>query len=376
MKGIKKGIIVGLLLGYMGLTSCAANRTEAKEKRSMDVQSLCKIQVEGYDGNASILAKIGYMPADEELSEEDKVSMQKLFDSITYVITEGPMSNLSNGDLVSFHTIYDEDLANYLAVVIENRDFTYEVRDLAKWELVDPFEGFCLHYYGAEPNGAYFFETAECSEYVQKNISFTADREKDGHLCNGDRILVSAEYDEEKLKKDGKRLTASSKEFVVEGLPEFPLSVQDENLSGIYEKVTGKLGEFLEVQPVQFWTGIVDAGTANTSKFYLSYEVKSNVAYYRVDGTDKSNNRLAIVYVVTVSAKPAGYGKAVTKDYYFVGTTGPVYTKDGMVDEDGGAALSFERFPSLTAAVNNGKSSQREVEELNITYKASYSSTL
>ena len=98
MKGIKKGIIVGLLLGYMGLTSCAANRTEAKEKRSMDVQSLCKIQVEGYDGNASILAKIGYMPADEELSEEDKVSMQKLFDSITYVITEGPMSNLSNGD--------------------------------------------------------------------------------------------------------------------------------------------------------------------------------------------------------------------------------------------------------------------------------------
>lgn len=168
MKGIKKGIIVGLLLGYMGLTSCAANRTEAKEKRSMDVQSLCKIQVEGYDGNASILAKIGYMPADEELSEEDKVSMQKLFDSITYVITEGPMSNLSNGDLVSFHTIYDEDLANYLAVVIENRDFTYEVRDLAKWELVDPFEGFCLHYYGAEPNGAYFLRRRNAASMYRK----------------------------------------------------------------------------------------------------------------------------------------------------------------------------------------------------------------
>ncbi len=338
----------------------------------MDVQSLCKIQVDGYDGNASILAKIGYMPADDELSEEDKVSMQKLFDSITYVITDGPMSNLSNGDLVSFHTIYDEDLANYLAVVIENRDFTYEVRDLAKLEQMDPFEGFCLHYYGAEPNGAYFFETKDCSEYVQKNISFTADREKDGHLCNGDTILVSVEYNEEKLYKDGKSLTASSKEFVVEGLPEFPLSVQEENLSGIYEKVTGKLGEFLEVQPVQFWTGLVDARIANSAAFHLSYEVASNVAYYRVDRADKSNNRLAIIYVVTVSAEQKGYGKAVTKDFYFVGTTGPVYTKDGIVDEDGGAALSFERFPSLSAAIHNGKSSQKEVEELKVTYRASY----
>lgn len=134
---------------------------------------------------------------------------------------------LSNGDKIKITATSDEgDIDKRLAELGKaalSREYIYTITGLEELKEYDPFDGISLSFKGVNGNGtARMDKDSSVNDYIW---SWDYNLDKEEELSNGDVIIVTVDsgYDksiEEAAASRGLKMTATTKEFTVEGLAE------------------------------------------------------------------------------------------------------------------------------------------------------------
>ncbi len=209
----------------------------------------------------------------------------------------------SNGDVITLVWEIDEELISNLNCKLKYTDMEYTISSLEDIDTFDAFAGIELSFAGMSPHGTLEFT------YTGNDLTtsdFTVDKASD--LKNGDTVTVSLNdnlnYYATRL---GKMPEATSKEYTVEGLDEYILSVDkitdefknqlkseteiaiNSYVTEYYSNYTNRIMENLE------YAGYIFAANTNTD----------NTSWY---------NRFYIIYKADVSSAEGKFSP--TKVYY------------------------------------------------------------
>ncbi|MDE7390238.1 MAG: hypothetical protein K2M82_04775, partial [Lachnospiraceae bacterium] len=142
--------------------------------------------------------------------------------SFNYQGKDSEDSYFSNGDVVIVNVAYDESLAKSLGINIVGNSFEYTVQGLEDKAEVSPFEGLSVKFSGVAPYGTVQLDKSNCIQYVIDNVTFYCDAYD---LSNGDKIVVSAEFNPEIAERNGYVFTENVKKYTVVGLSKYVSSM-------------------------------------------------------------------------------------------------------------------------------------------------------
>lgn len=125
-------------------------------------------------------------------------------------------SGLSNGDTVKVTISYNYSELLSKGFTLSDSAKSYTVSGLTEAEEVDLFDALTVTFSGTEHYGKVNIE--DSSAYMNYFVTYSAD--KTTGLSNGDKVTITAYYDEEVLKTIGLKPLSGTKEYIVEGLGE------------------------------------------------------------------------------------------------------------------------------------------------------------
>lgn len=166
--------------------------------------------------------------------------------------------NLSNGDVVELRWNCDEEFAlKYFNVKLKYKDEDFVLNELTELQEVDPFTAIDVGFYGDSGHGVAVILNSESNENF-KDLVYSFTENSGQELSNGMTVSVKVtdkdgNASEYMLAKNGIRLTALEKEYVVSGLKE---GIPEENKQ-IYD-------EFLH----DFWTGLAKKDLSSVNYKY------------------------------------------------------------------------------------------------------------
>lgn len=189
-------------------------------------------EIEGSDVDSGTLSALSSL-ADLDVLNNSYVQSaitDIIWSVIDYEVT--PENNLSNGDKVTFHFVYDE---NYLPVLetllgykFKMDDVTLTVKDLEVVDTFDPFEGVEVTFKGTAPSGRMDNVTRPDNSLCD-GIEYRCGS-NDGSLSNGDTFTLSIYSNltnEQYLEYYNKIPSPSSKDYTVSGLAYYPTSISE-----------------------------------------------------------------------------------------------------------------------------------------------------
>ena len=156
--------------------------------------------------------------------------------------------SLSNGDTVTLRLNYDKSALVKEGYVIDQDEQTYTVSGLTEYEIVDEnilFESFAYEFAGASPNASMTIENKlpdDLYGYFHYYVSPSSD------LQLGDKITVTVEADQDRLKSAGKNLPGGSLSYEYELtediIPQY-LSTLDELPATAKEDLNADLSDYI-----------------------------------------------------------------------------------------------------------------------------------
>ena len=212
--------------------------------KSVNLEDMFDVDFDGVDGNGT--ATVDFSKLDDWLdnsvykeragkSEKSKEEAAKIANDIGYHILYelDKEDHLSNGDKVTLSVEVEEEAIKQYGYKLKGFKKEFTVEGLKKAKKVDVFEGVKVEFTDAEPAG--------CAEIVETpdlpfNVEYSLDKE-DG-LSNGDKVKVTAEYDDDEVSSQGFAVKNDEKEFEVSGLPAYVTKAEqltDENLKSTKE---------------------------------------------------------------------------------------------------------------------------------------------
>ncbi len=182
---------------------------------------------------------------------------------------------------------------------------------------LDPFEKLNVEFQGVSGySGEANVDSRQCESYL---VYFCS---KYDMLSNGDTITITVSSGDELLKKNGVKLTATEKEYVVEGLSEFPSELTDaeadqltedlRNLSASYAPNTlPSVGDEIKL------TNIKDDELHDEMKYgswvcesvsekiadYRSYDIWDYRDTYGFDDSSKKINMFTVIWRIDITVK-------------------------------------------------------------------------
>lgn len=202
--------------------------------------------------------------------------------------------NLKNGDTVTYTWDCDKELAKKdFKIKLKAEDITYSVSGLQAVTEIDPFENVELAYEGIAPMGRADVVNSSSKEYIS-DLHFNV--EPSQNLSNGSKVVVSlGNYWGEDvvnyyLKNYGIKLTATEKEYTVEGLGSYITS-----LDQLSEETLAKMKKQVE-----------DGLKANVAKAWDEHESLEGMTYlgnYLLIPKNPENrdNKVCLIYKVQAS---------------------------------------------------------------------------
>ncbi len=222
---------------------CSDNRINLSAKDYLDVST------NGFNGNAIVSLSVDTSKLDELKSEifkdfdytnpdqykkygEFESGLYDLKSSMSYEIVSDKKKDFSNGDVISVKLKYNEEKAGKINVAFSDTTFDYTVEGLTVGTTIDPFKGLKVEYNGIAPNISATFDTTNCEDYVRNNVEFMVDSDN-GELSNGEKFNVSISYSESKAEENAIMFSQTSKQFTVEGAPEYPKNLDGVDLTAV-----------------------------------------------------------------------------------------------------------------------------------------------
>ena len=206
--------------------------------KSVNLEDMFDVTFEGLNGYGT--ATVDASKVDDWLnqvskeragkSEKSKAEAAKMANNIGYhILFElDKEDHLSNGDKVTLSVEVEDEAIKKYGYKLKGFKKEFTVEGLKKATEVDVFEGLKIEFTGAEPAGsAEIVETPD----LAFNVEYSLDKEEG--LSNGDKVKVTAEYDDYAVSSEGFAVKSDEKEFEVSGLPAYITKAEqltDENL--------------------------------------------------------------------------------------------------------------------------------------------------
>lgn len=287
MRGRKLRIIIGVMLACL-LTGCG--------KKKIDIMEDLTVSFEGYDGYGTAKLENEYLweaKAFEAAGIESIDGFDSLGNALNIELAVqyelAPDSGLSNGDQVIVKaSISDTMLEGYDFELLSKGERTFTVSGLKETQEVDLFENVDIEFSGIAPYAKAQIVASNTDSYLGVN-RYTLDKES--NLKAGESVILSVEYDEEKLHMAGYKAIEDKKEFVVPELDKYVASI-DEIPQDTLDKMTKQLEDALHAQVANAW---VEKDTLKSIEYVGSYLLrpKENQVVFE-------NNILYNIYKVSV----------------------------------------------------------------------------
>lgn len=341
MKKLKAALIVGATTAAICLAATGCG------KETFDTTSTAKLTFSGYDGYGTYQISNEYEWIEDVVdwygdSINDLQRLQteaQLRDVVDYEVIAD--ENLSNGDTVKIVAKISKS-AEKLAFNLKAEEIEVVVEGLDEVKEIDPFENATVLFEGIAPNGRATIKNTSDNYNVYYEI------DKTSGLSNGDKIKVTAStnMDEENfVKRYGKKLSVTEKEFTVDGLSSYITSVDQ-----IPEDIQNKMKSQAE-DSITAYCSTWDEGNKLKKLEFMGYYFLSGKEGFNVN----PNNDIYCIYKVTASLKGA-YSTDEKKDREELGQKDEVfYTfykyQDLMLLPDGTCSVDISRGARCTNRV-------------------------
>ncbi len=190
------------------------------------VRDFANVEITGYSDHGRVAVEvddsaIALIYAD---GTKDKATAERFGESFVFEY-EGKDDDyyyFCNGDVVTVNVTYDEELASALGISFEDSSFDITVNGLEDKTEVSPFDGLSVTFSGVSPYGSVQIDKSNCLQYVKDNVTFTC---SSYDLSNGDKIIVTAEFNSEIAERNGYIFTETEKRYTVVGLSKYASSL-------------------------------------------------------------------------------------------------------------------------------------------------------
>jgi hypothetical protein len=283
-----KKIIISVILTVLMLCTFAACG-----EKTVSAEKMYNINVSGYSGEGVLIVSPDYKYATtlaievngEKFTDSHDLLFQILFSDGLEIEADSDLTELSNGDKIKFTVTYAEDAFKEVGVKISPTEFTYTVEGLEEKppvEKVDVFEGMAVTFEGVSPYIKASFSGSEYTAYVSYNLSKTAP------LKNGDTVTLTATPNDKLLSEKNSEPIAITKEYTVEGFPEYISDISKYDLTSINETLAANAKKKV--------SGDYNLGSKQYSLFFMGYDGGNLVEYWVTDSTEL---KLAAQYYFT-----------------------------------------------------------------------------
>jgi len=305
----KKKVFIPLIIGILIILCGTIVMSQIRKK--VNINDYIKVSFSGYDGAGVASYKLDYdgfigaiLKAQGKSSDELSVNKFMSDDFNGFLTSEiafkfDKSKGLKNGDSSKLIIKYREEAEKELGVRFVSENTKYTIKNLKSPKKVDPFESISVSFEGTSPNARIEIANKSKDDYLQ-GLSFECSKEEE--IKKGDVITVKINQKPKNALERGYIFSESSKEYKCEKIDEYLIdltTIQEQQLLKLQKETTDKIEAFF---------------ARNIE--YLSYDnLKYAGAYLLNQKNNSSNNKLYILYSLTVTSKETG------KDYTFAPTT-------------------------------------------------------
>lgn len=125
--------------------------------------------------------------------------------------------NLSNGEIICV-SVDTDGIYNNSTAIISPAYKEFGVEGLKELTEINPFEGLEIQFDGISPYVTVSYNTSNCPEIINNNVSFETDGE---YLKTGDTFSVQAKYADEILGQNGYFISNNSQDYTVNNVPKY-----------------------------------------------------------------------------------------------------------------------------------------------------------
>lgn len=281
--------------------------------KSFDMQQLTEITVNGSDTKGTISVSFnGHSEitdfVKEQYGQEGMISaisqaLSDLIYDVHYEFDTDKNGSLSNGDKIKITCTYNKDAADALKISFSNTEFEYTVNGLQEAEELDVFKDVKPEFTGVSPNGKVTFNTDNCDRIVRNRVTFSCSASD--NLKNGEKIVLTAKFDESSMADEGYFISETEKEYTVEGLGEYVTSLKSADSAELISKMTDICKNKIEDDNVHSGKWKFDREISQTwhvaSDYNAEIEYKNVSNFYVLKNSTGSENSFAVLYEVTVT---------------------------------------------------------------------------
>jgi len=351
--------IIIIILAIAGGAIGGAIFAKTFTRTEVDLSKYVTIEFDGYEGYASF---------DEEDLVVDQKGLKKLLDDkkLAKKLEEKLLAKaevkeneaLENGDVIEVKFKVSEDWLKENKIQLTSTTLKLKVKGLSEPDDVDLFEDLEFTYSGISPDLSVTLNNNSKDNFIKYNVTFQMAKDKDNSsyyylydIANGDKITVTATYDEKDLQNAGYTVSKKEYTFTVEGQPEYIMDDADFT-SKVKESVEKKLLEQAKKSAADLNYDVTyayreDFGDANYYDWNFTHTDPTLAKMYIAINKDQENvgwydyrNIVFAIYKVTFTDTKT----SKTYDYYL-----PVYTYDIIFDSDGlytGTTYSYNKYYS------------------------------
>ena len=277
MKKQSKLLVAACLLCGTMLTGCG--------EKEINLEDYLSVSYSGANGYATAHIDFDYLSFSDAIYSNSKENLSffelgAAADNVKINVDNDTNENLSNGDQFTVSFEWNADSAKKLGLKYIGKDKKFTVEGLEDVIEIDPFADLNIVFSGISPYGAIdYYASNNTNTALPFHFSYFF--EPIDNLKNGDTIKVRIDDNniQQKALQNGYLLTATEKEFTVEGLP-YLITTLDELSPDILDKMK-KQSENVIVSEAASW---------DSEEQLLGYEFLGNYLLIAKDGMFNDNN--------------------------------------------------------------------------------------
>jgi len=222
-----------------------------------------------------------------------------------FVFTQGS-ANLSNGDWVELKVIPDNLFLTSKGRIARETTLSFEVKGLPPMTEIDLFEDLVLIFDGVSDQGILSFDTTRLpADWVEGGpqeetpVRFTAVPSRG--LSNGELVRVEAMVDAGWFAERGLKVEATTREYRVSGLKEYPRNLDGVDLMPLFKKIAPWLEKDMTSRlDMNYWNDDFKTGEPVSSWDYDHLTGVTRI-FYGYNQANRARNFVAILYKTAVS---------------------------------------------------------------------------
>lgn len=174
--------------------------------------------------------------SDLAAAASSEMQVKTLYGKLGFDAEVSPSDQLSNGDQITVKITYDEAAAKEASIKVQNTEFTVTVEGLPDGQEYDVFKNVRLAFEGTSPRLSASVDTSACDSFIKNSVSFKISPRE--NLKNGDKVTVTANWDQSAAAKNLYLITKEKQEYTVSGQQEYLSTLMDEKLSGLQAEIS------------------------------------------------------------------------------------------------------------------------------------------